>query len=660
MRHTTPLAAALLACSLAGATPPAPSPPPTQRQVAAQDLPPAMRLGARVVQVRRAIPVADAVVIVPDEASYLAALALWTPKLRFPVLIDDGTPAAAEAIARFCRAFAPKAVLQSTIADAQPLPDAPDARVAALTRVVARAWGVPAAEAPDQPAGLLARFASVGLTPPGIVLIDPKDPGRAAGVALAAAHGQPIFRFDNNAGPRGVLPTTMIEELAAAAEEAAAATKLPWNAEGDALESITLAFGITPKAEAPKPTEMVAVTDRVGRSAAGDRWGWSGQIFSTSPADAAWRAMSAIFLRPGAAWLFDGYETTEPWNAFDCTEAANVLKQAGLATETLDHPAGTEPAWRRRARTPVDAGLVFVNSMGNADFFQLFGGGQAKPADVPVLAVPAAVHFVHSWSATEASLRQTVAGRWIERGAYLYCGSVHEPYLQAFLPTPQVAVRLANGFPFAAAVRHDRAPLWKIAVIGDPLWTWGPAFGNEPARAGPETPVKGSPIADVIRERLAAKDLAGALRLLALSGRDADAADLFAAAIKDAPQLVTPAMCRDALTPLFLAGRTDALIDAFGRMDAAAQRDPVARDLLWHASGDKLQSAPDEGLLNALRAAIRDDNAARDAAELARGWARVFGRAPAADMLAQLRDRQSDPTIRGQYQAAIKAFERER
>src|SRR5690606_22496469 len=61
--------------------------------------------------VRRALAVAPVVVICPDEASCLDAIRMWSPRLRFPVLIDDGSHDAAADIARFVRAFEPEQVL---------------------------------------------------------------------------------------------------------------------------------------------------------------------------------------------------------------------------------------------------------------------------------------------------------------------------------------------------------------------------------------------------------------------------------------------------------------------------------------------------------------------------------------------------------------------
>ena len=65
--------------------------------------------------------------------------------------------------------------------------------------------------------------------------------------------------------------------------------------------------------------------------------------------------------------------------------------------------------------------------------------------------------------------------RGSQRGAYAYVGSVHEPFLQAFVPSPKLAMRLAAGLPLGAAARLDDGEPWKISILGDPLITLGKA-----------------------------------------------------------------------------------------------------------------------------------------------------------------------------------------
>src|ERR1043165_1045281 len=128
--------------ALAGAQPTAPS-----AAVRIEDLPPLVRAGVRAESVRRAWPAAPVVVIVPDELSYVRAIGAWTPRARFPVLIDDGAELTREDIARFVRGYHPDRVLRWSGADDPPGPGEPaawpgdsDQRRAAIESAVRRVW----------------------------------------------------------------------------------------------------------------------------------------------------------------------------------------------------------------------------------------------------------------------------------------------------------------------------------------------------------------------------------------------------------------------------------------------------------------------------------------------------------------------------------------
>ncbi len=114
---------ALLALST---QPPAAAPSPQ-----APDVPAA--LGQRIAAARAQTVTASTLVIVPDEPSYLAAIALWhTPspdhngaRTLFPILIDDGSLPCHEDIARFARAFKPANTLRFTAKGEAPPPPPP-------------------------------------------------------------------------------------------------------------------------------------------------------------------------------------------------------------------------------------------------------------------------------------------------------------------------------------------------------------------------------------------------------------------------------------------------------------------------------------------------------------------------------------------------------
>lgn len=598
--NTLATIAACVATTLGQPEPAAPQP----------DLPPQVLLGRRAELIRANAPVIPEVVIVPDGPSYLAAVAAWKPNGRFPVLIDDGTWQAGEDIARFVRAFEPRRVVRWSGGDRAARGDA---RRDAVERAVASAWGQE-----GDPASMLDFWRAHNHVPPAIVVADGADPAWTAALALAAGRALPIAWVSlERRNVSGAMSRSDADALCAEIERACDATGLAWRALGDDLDAVALCLNAAVKIETSE-REFVATTDRVGRPAigasAGERWAWSSQIFGTE-AEAASRAMCALFLRPASAWVFDSYPHEAPWSMYDGSEAAGVLREAGLRVTLDDAPRQGIADWRARTLRAVDAGVVLLNSKGNRDWFEL-SPGRAYAGDVPMLATPAIVHMVHSWSANAPRNRATVGARWLERGAYAYCGSVQEPTLPAFVPTPLVARRLALGSVWAAAVRNDGAPLWRIAVMGDPLIALGP-----PARRTDDAaPLEGVEDEGETTKRAAGEtDYDTLVRSLWLAGRDADAAKLAAALLAERREAVTPRFARDALFPVFRAGADSTFLDLSARLAPDDAADGAARDALWFVGRRVIPqggAARDQALL-LLRQHARPDQLDADNAELA-------------------------------------------
>lgn len=656
-------------------TTPAPQPAPGgepaptgQRSFKLEDLPPNLRLGVRAEALRRGWAAIPTLVIVPDLASYIEAIGQWTTEGRFPVLIDDGTQAAREDIARFARAWQPKTTVRWSAPGAA-WPEDPEARKAAVERILFRVWAVkfPHESEPPQLTSqeqLIARWRTGSLPPPGIVITDPNDGALAAAVALAVGRGQPIAWTTTRRTLNEALPLDDFHQLVDDVEAAAERTGLPWRDIGDTIDAITLCLNGPIKVQLDGAGTVSALTDLLGRLPAtelidpppktprerGKRWAWSGQIFGT-PAQSSYRAMCALFLSPQRAWLFDGYPDTKPWSDFDATTAANNLRQAGLDIMLDDTPRTSDRSWRLRAYAGVDAGLIMVNTKGAADEFNL-EPGHCRPSDVPFLNVPAIVYFVHSFSAAVIGERTTVGGRWLERGAYAYFGSTQEPTLAAFLPTPAVAGRLALSIPWAAAVRFDNdPPAWKVATIGDPLITLGP---RAPESTQP-FPLQGAQdLQDLLADAIKAKDFAAAIDTLTLLGRDKDAARLAAALLADDPRAFTPKVAAAAILPLARAHDTQTLVKAYAHLTADLAADGARRDALWHACAPSLSGTPSEAVLEALRANLRPDQIGRDAAELARPVAHRYGIDVAAAMLVDARARATTDDDRGRVEEALR------
>src|SRR5262245_54275362 len=454
-----------------------PAPDKAPAPVVPQRTGPQYTLGKRVEQTRLAASVCSTVVIVRDAESYVKAIVAWRPERRFPVLIDDGSWTCREDIARFVRAFKPKSVVRwraPGAAEAEPGMPFPRADRAAVFAALCAAWNLPEGKA--DAVSLLEVWKAAAYKPPGLVVADDADRAWPAALALAAGRGQVLVFVTVRQGVNDDMRPEEAEVLEDAAEAAATASGLTWRGLGDDLECVTLCLNVPPRIVRDTKT-LLAVTDKVGRLGKGfetrERWAWCGQVFGT-PAETAYRAMCSLFLEFDSAFIFDGYPNSAPWNDYSGGVAAKVLREAGIAVEVHSEPRNGAADWRGRAARVVDAGLILLNTKGYVDYFEL-GTGQCKSGDVPFLTRPVAAHVVHSWSAIAPAARHTVGGRWMERGVFVYAGSVQEPFLNAFMPTPAVAARLLMGAPFGAAIRLDSSPPWKINVLGDPLYTYGPA-----------------------------------------------------------------------------------------------------------------------------------------------------------------------------------------
>jgi hypothetical protein len=82
--------------------------------------------------------------------------------------------------------------------------------------------------------------------------------------------------------------------------------------------------------------------------------------------------------------------------------------------------------------------------------------------------------MIHSFSAADPTDYQTIAGRWLGQGAFVYFGAVEEPFLLAFRTPRLVGELMVAGVPFVAALRQGEHELfgapWRLVYLGDPLY----------------------------------------------------------------------------------------------------------------------------------------------------------------------------------------------
>ena len=636
--RTVPAAAvfiSLFATGLLAAqpAPPAATSPAALKAASEATISAAATLRARVEAVRTKRRVVPIVALVSDAKGFVGAISRWDVQSYFPVLIDDGTPQTREDIARFVRAFKPAKVVRFDGAGGVFWPTSTDEQRAYLPHVIAKTLGFP------DGAWMKKRAKDGEFKPTGMVITTMTDPAWPAALALCAGRGEMLVMSPQNLAPGIDAATNVVyadkyNELAA---EAARDWGVSWDKLGDTIDAVTLCMAAPARIQIDNPAdvggaapfaaragEFLALTDWVGRAAGTRaRWAWAGQVFGTN-ASSTYRVMCSMFLQPDSAWIFDSYEAGEPWALYSGRKAADLYEKAGWRVwcnapgkqgeRDFRFAAGavTSPDEAKHidGSAGLDAGIVLINSMGNADFFQL-KPGTCLPGDVPLLNTPALVSMVHSWSAQVPGSAKTVGGRFLQHGAFAYVGSVHEPYLTAFVPTPQFAARMFV-MPLGAAARHDvgvPAAPWRITILGDPLFTLGPAA---PRAEAPAEMTSTKALEDELKAALAEKKFETAIGTLVLQGRDRDAARLGRALLEQEPEALTPSAALVAILPAYRCGELDLCARLAIRAGKLVEDNPSVQDALWHAI-DGQGRAPTRDQALALKLAIRADSFARDA-----------------------------------------------
>ncbi len=448
--------------------------------------------------------VVDQVYLVPDIASFFEIIETWDEQTYFPILIDDPVWTLP-----FLRVFRPARVVRVAVnrqraegvPEPEPQPPSLEDRWRDAQLAVARAWGG-ASMAENRAASAHRVPAALGSTPPGLVLSDPASPALAGAVALAAGRFQPLVRLEpiaqetasqtssGAAGPKGfrdVLSLNEACEFARRIEACAASITGDYGRLGDQCDFLTLAgewpYRYTNDTEGGILRGEYALDDLIGRlpdtadaglARARRRWAFVGRLLGDASAS-VYRAMCSLFLQPGAAVLWDTYQGGRLWSDYRMTEAAQVFSKHWPWSAPLVHRsagAANLSAWHE-AFDPVNRfGWIMVNSSGAPGQFSI-PGGTGLPADLP-RGRPAAVTIIHSFSAADPLDPTTIAGRWLDNGAFVYFGSMNEPYLVAFRCPELVAQLAALEVPLSAVLRQGEfEPFgrpWRLVYLGDPLY----------------------------------------------------------------------------------------------------------------------------------------------------------------------------------------------
>ncbi len=448
--------------------------------------------------------VVDQVCLVSDVRSFLEAITFWDDRHYFPILIDE--PAWT---LPFVRSFRPARVVRYTRraeVPTGPLRDGPGRRSSreaewsqALAAVRSACSDV---RAPDQERSRDDASREPVQAAPGLVLSAPESPMLAGAVALAAGHFQPIVRLNPFAQPSSnpgaandpprfhdVLTQPAAWDLARQIEDCTSARVAAYDQLGDRCDFLTLAGDWPYRYEvsegAPLTRGVYAVDDLIGRKLNGGpnldglnrsrrRWAYVGRLLG-DPAASVARAMAALFLPPRSVLLWNTYGGGSPWSHYAMNSSAAalypVLPRAGGVLHRVG-PRADLTNWHLTVDPANRYGLVLFNSSGGPDFFSITGG-PGRPGDVP-RGIPTAVAMIHSFSAADPLDPQTIAGRWLDQGAFVFFGSVREPFLLAFRTPRLVADLAAEGVPLSAALRQGEfEPFgfpWRLVYLGDPLY----------------------------------------------------------------------------------------------------------------------------------------------------------------------------------------------
>lgn len=192
-------------------------------------------------------------------------------------------------------------------------------------------------------------------------------------------------------------------------------------------------------------------------------YAYTGRLMDLGKGLALYQAMCSIFLDTTSALLFDRWpvkwqRALEPgaWELSKHIPTVSIFRN-------LRH-------WWKATHKDNKYSLIFVNAAGTPDNWT---GGRVR--DIPKT-VPVAVNFAHSTSVADLKDPDTIAGRWLVNGAFVYFGSVSEPYSAAFNLSQNIVKKWLQGVGLAEAIgqKESLSPAyskpWKTIYIGDPLF----------------------------------------------------------------------------------------------------------------------------------------------------------------------------------------------
>ena len=102
------------------------------------------------------------------------------------------------------------------------------------------------------------------------------------------------------------------------------------------IDASTICMSLPPRANiATEPIGPVAISDVIGRHQNGKRFAWTGWIFG-SKVDAAFMAMSSLFLKRDQYWFCNTYPETGQWQHYGMGNSEEILPKYGIRAAQID------------------------------------------------------------------------------------------------------------------------------------------------------------------------------------------------------------------------------------------------------------------------------------------------------------------------------------
>ncbi len=417
------------------------------------------------------------VYIVPDLSSFLYWIGKWDADYKFPVFIGKD-----KYVEKFMFAFKPEKIIYPKPVNLGKVDKT------LIYRALYASWGPEGVKDVKDinKKQLKERLKLLRIKPKGVVFTNLESEELAGGIALACGRKQLLDFY--NPGLPYAHPATSEEKETIRKEIISRIENWGYTYKelGDEIDYITLALDIPYRYQ-----NGYSLDDAINRLEAKNEacFAYVGRLLGTAKkpntlnnrpgADnkaerglscqgrgmPIYQAMCGLFLRVDKALFFDRWP--EKWNR-RTSEAAWEITDYVPALQVAKQDSSLK-RWREIMEDGNRYPFVYVNSSGPPARWD-----DGTTEDIPD-SVPAVVIFAHSNSAADPKNKETIAGRWLANGAYVYYGSVSEPYNASFNRPLDFINEVLQDNPLAGACEKKETlpprfrPPWKLIYIGDPL-----------------------------------------------------------------------------------------------------------------------------------------------------------------------------------------------